>query len=201
MRYYRPTFSNSPENVLITVTSCSLLFFHVIGLGCCLFKVLLFPCELFNDDVSIGTTWRSDVKMFLPRIFSQFIRPIFDTYYVLIFITIIGKPALFELQRFLRRFCTDLSVPSKIRPSGFHFFGFRDSNFFSQSKVISLASNPPTWGDQISVFMSLRDRVAQLHPHRHRVLFSSPSTTGTATAEIFYPAPTRDCFVIYSKLR
>jgi hypothetical protein len=37
---------------------------------------------------------------------------------------------------FLRRFCQI--------ESGFHFFGFRD-NHFLHSKVIGLASNPPTW--------------------------------------------------------
>jgi hypothetical protein len=32
----------------------------------------------------------------------------------------------------------------RIRPSGFHFSGFRNNNFL-HSKVVSLASNPPTW--------------------------------------------------------
>jgi hypothetical protein len=42
-------------------------------------------------------------------------------------------------------------VYTVVRPSGFHFFGFRNSNFYS-SKVVSLAFNPQS-GEIGPVFM------------------------------------------------
>jgi hypothetical protein len=63
---------------------------------------------------------------------------------------------------FLRRLC-QICPFLAIRPSGFHFFGFRNNNFFLQSKVVSLESKP-NLEDQVSVFTSPSDRVAQLYP-------------------------------------
>jgi hypothetical protein len=47
------------------------------------------------------------------------------------------------------------SLPQKILPdwSGFHFFRFHNSNFFSQSKVISVASNPQPGGPSHCIYV------------------------------------------------
>jgi hypothetical protein len=46
----------------------------------------------------------------------------------------------------------DLSISSWIRSSGFHFFGFWNTNFFLQFKVISLASNPQCGGPGLCIY-------------------------------------------------
>jgi hypothetical protein len=59
--------------------------------------------------------------------------------------------------------------PQKIA-SCFHFFGFRDNNFFYRAR--SSALRPiPNLEDQVSVFMSPSDRVAQLYPQAPGYLF------------------------------
>jgi hypothetical protein len=57
-----------------------------------------------------------------------------------------------------------LCIPSWIRPSGFHFFGFRNSNFFFYKARSSNLYPTPSLEDQVSVCMSFSDRVAQLYP-------------------------------------
>jgi hypothetical protein len=49
----------------------------------------------------------------------------------------------------------------------------------------------PNLEGQVPVFISSRNRVAQIYP-RHWVPFPSPLTTRRATVEVFYPASTRD---------
>jgi hypothetical protein len=63
---------------------------------------------------------------------------------------------------FLRRFC-------KIA-SGFHFFGFRNDNFFYIAGSSALRPTP-NMEDQVSVFTSPRDRPAQLYPQVPGSLF------------------------------
>jgi hypothetical protein len=84
---------------------------------------------------------------------------------------------------FFRRFCQFVS--------GFHVFGFLNSYFFTeQGRQPCL--QPPTW----------RTRALYLYPPvtgwlsyapRHRVPFSSLSTTRRATVAVFLPASTRGC--------
>jgi hypothetical protein len=71
----------------------------------------------------------------------------------------------FYVTVFLIRFCQIAS--------GFHFFGFRNNNLFTEQ-----GRQPYT------LIMSLSDRVAQLSP-RHGVSFASPPTTRRATVELF----------------
>jgi hypothetical protein len=72
--------------------------------------------------------------------------------------------------------------------SGSHFFGFHYYNSYYIPRSSALRPTPPPpLEDQVPVFMSPSDRVAQLNPG-HRFPFSSPSTTCRATVEVFYPA-------------
>jgi hypothetical protein len=73
------------------------------------------------------------------------------------FIIIIGKRALFEPYPSVEdsaRFVNSLEL-------GFHFFGFCNNNFFYRARSSALRSTP-NLGDQVSVFMSTSDRMAQL---------------------------------------
>jgi hypothetical protein len=58
---------------------------------------------------------------------------------------------------------------SWIRPSGFHFFGFRNNFFTQQSRHPWVQT--PNLEDQVPVLMSPNDRVAQLYPQALRSLF------------------------------
>jgi hypothetical protein len=75
------------------------------------------------------------------------------------------------------------SLAKKILPdaSGFYFFGFRKSNFFYRARFSALRQTPYL-EDQVPLFMSPSDRVAQLYP---KTLGVSPSTTRRATVEVF----------------
>jgi hypothetical protein len=75
---------------------------------------------------------------------------------------IIGKTAFFEPQPSLRDSAKFYAV--------FTSLDFATIIFFSQSKVVSHASNPNK-EDQVFVFMSPRDRVAQLYPQAPGSLF------------------------------
>jgi hypothetical protein len=63
---------------------------------------------------------------------------------------------------FLRRFCQIAS--------GFHFFGFCNKIFFSEQGRQPCAQ-PPNLEDQVPVFRSPSDRVAQLYPQSSGSLF------------------------------
>jgi hypothetical protein len=63
--------------------------------------------------------------------------------------------------------------------------GIRDHILLSQIR------DSPILEGQVAVFMSPRNRVAQLHP-RLWDTFSSPPTIRRATVEVFDPASTRD---------
>jgi hypothetical protein len=56
--------------------------------------------------------------------------------------------------------------------------------------LLSQIRDSPNLEGQVPVFISPRDRVAQLYP-RHWVSFSSPPTTRRATVEVFDSASTR----------
>jgi hypothetical protein len=64
--------------------------------------------------------------------------------FIIIIIIIIGKAAIFELQLSFE------NLPEF--SSSFHFFGFRN-NFFLQSKIVSLASNPQPGGPGLRVYI------------------------------------------------
>jgi hypothetical protein len=83
---------------------------------------------------------------------------------------------------FLRRFCQIAS--------GFHFFGFRNSNSFTEQSRQPRVQ-PPAW----------RTRSLYLYPPvTGWVRFSSPSTTRRDTVEVFQPASTRR-ITLYSTFR
>jgi hypothetical protein len=77
--------------------------------------------------------------------------------FTIIFTT--GKTAFFEPQPSLE-VLPDLSIKSYIRPSAFHFFGFRNSNFFTEQGRQPCVQSP-TWR-AMSVCMSSSESVAQL---------------------------------------
>jgi hypothetical protein len=89
-------------------------------------------------------------------------------------INIIGKTAIFEPQPSLE---DSASFVSSIRPSGFHFFGFRNNIFFLQR----FASNRQSGRPCLCIYVpQWQDGHVIL-----RVLFSSPSTTRRTTVEVF----------------
>jgi hypothetical protein len=57
--------------------------------------------------------------------------------------------------------------------------------------LLSLIRDSPNLEDQVPVFISPRNRVAQLYP-KHLVPFLSPSMTYRVTVEVFNPASTQD---------
>jgi hypothetical protein len=57
-----------------------------------------------------------------------------------------------------------------IRSSNFHFFGFRDNNFFTEQSR-QLCVQPPNLEDQVSESMFLSDRETQLYPQTPDSLF------------------------------
>jgi hypothetical protein len=76
-----------------------------------------------------------------------------------------------------------------IRPSGFHFFRFRNNNFL-RNKFVSLASNPDHAGPGPCIYVPPVTGWTSYTP-RHWVPFSSPSVTRRATVGVIYPASAR----------
>jgi hypothetical protein len=76
---------------------------------------------------------------------------------LIIIIIIIGKTAYFEPNEiaFLRSFCQIAS--------SFYFFGCRNSIFFYRTKSSALRPTP-NLEDQVPIFMSPNNRLAQLYP-------------------------------------
>jgi hypothetical protein len=58
--------------------------------------------------------------------------------------------------------------------------------------LLSQIPDSPNLEGQVPVFISRRNRVAQLYTPRHWVPFSSPPSTRTVTVEVFDPASTQD---------
>jgi hypothetical protein len=79
-----------------------------------------------------------------------------------------------------------------MRPVSFQFFGFlKNLSFLLHLKVVSLASDS-NMEDQVRVFVSPSDILAQLNLEAYRDSFSSPSTTRIAAVEVFQTASTRE---------
>jgi hypothetical protein len=97
-----------------------------------------------------------------------------------IIIIIIGKTAPFWATAFLRRFCHTAS--------GFHFFGFRNNNFFTEQGRQSCVQ-PPT-GTIKSLYSCPPVTGWPSYTPRHWVPFSSPSTTRRATVEVLHTTST-----------
>jgi hypothetical protein len=58
-----------------------------------------------------------------------------------------------------------LYILPSVRPSGFHFFEFRNSNSLLQSKAVSLASNTQPGGSGPCIYrMSPSDTMTQIYP-------------------------------------
>jgi hypothetical protein len=73
---------------------------------------------------------------------------------------------------------TFFSLPDEIGPSGFHSFGFCNSNFLYRARTSALPP-APNLVDQVSIFLSPSDTVAKLCP-QHRIPLPSPPMTRTA---------------------
>jgi hypothetical protein len=83
------------------------------------------------------------------------------------------KKNAFWATAFLKQILPDLSVfpavSSRITPSGFHF-GFRNNSFFYRARSSDLHPTP-NLEDQVPVFISPSDKVAQLYPQAPGSLF------------------------------